>query len=142
MLNATEPKPDNSATDIWNQQSLKTEVAYTLMPDQKPLDKVNAQKMIALNATQDTAGFMNAFNAIETNKGGLLTPDNSPIVAYKADIRGETAVMEMTRKFNGELVQTTFEYVTFTDISGKERGTWQVTLSISESDSRFDSSIK
>jgi hypothetical protein len=112
------------------------------MPDQKPLDKVNAQKMLVLGATQATAGFVDAFNALETNKGGLVTPDNSPTVAYRADIQGDTAVMKMTRKYSGSLVQTTFEYATFTDISGKERGTWQVTLSIGESDRRFDSTIK
>lgn len=142
LLKTVEPKPDNSGTEVWYQQQLRTEVQYTLMPEQKPLDKVNAQKMIVLGLTQDTAGFMNTFNTLETDDGGLLTPDNNPILAYKTDVQGNEATMKINANVDNKTTQTTYEYTTFTDISGNERGTWQVTLSVSNSDPRFDSSIK
>jgi hypothetical protein len=142
LLKTVEPKPDNSGTEVWYQQQLRTEVQYTLMPDQKPLDKINAQKMIVLGTTQDTAGFMIAFNAIETDKGGLLTPDNNPILAYKSEVQGNEATMKINANVDNKLTQTTYDYTTFTDISGKERGAWQATLSVSNADPRFDGSIK
>lgn len=142
LLKTVEPKPDNSGTEVWYQQQLRTEVQYTLMPDQKPLDKVNAQKMIVLGTTQDTAGFMIAFNAIETDKGGLLTPDNNPILAYKSEVQGNEATMKINANVDDKITQTTYDYTTFTDISGKERGAWQATLSVSNADPRFDGSIK
>lgn len=142
LLNAVEPKPDNSATEVRYQQQLKAEVRLTLMPEQKPLDKTNAQKMLALGITQDTAGFMMAFNALETDKGGLLTPDNKPILASRTEVQGTEATMKINANVNNMVTQTTHEYTTFTDISGKERGTWRVVLSVSSGDSKFDSSIK
>jgi hypothetical protein len=142
LLKTVEPKPDNSGTEVWYQQQLRTEVQYTLMPDQKPLDKINAQKMIVLGTTQDTAGFMIAFNAIETDKGGLLTPDNNPILAYKSEVQGNEATMKINANVDDKITQTTYDYTTFTDISGKERGAWQATLSVSNADPRFDGSIK
>lgn len=142
LLKTVDPKPDNSGTEVWYQQQLRTEVQYTLMPDQKPLDKVNAQKLIVLGTTQDTAGFMSAFNTLETDKGGLLTPDNNPILAYKTDVQGTEATMKINANVENTLTQTTYKYTTFTDISGKERGTWQATLSVNSSDPRFVSSIK
>lgn len=142
LLKTVEPKPDNSGTEVWYQQQLKAEVQYTLKPDQKPLDKVNAQKMLPLSATQDTAGFMNAFNILETNKGGLIKPDNNPILAYKTDVQGSEATMKLNTNTENELSQSTLKYTTFTDISGQERGTWQVTLSVNSADPRFVPSLK
>ena len=142
LLKTVEPKPDNSGTEVWYQQQLKAEVQYTLKPDQKPLDKINAQKMLPLSATQDTAGFMNAFNILETNKGGLIKPDNNPILAYKTDVQGSEATMKLNTNTENELSQSTLKYTTFTDISGQERGTWQVTLSVNSADPRFVPSLK
>lgn len=142
LLKTVEPKPDNSGIEVWYQQQLKTEVQYTLMPDHKPFDKVNAQKMMVLNITQDTAGFMKTFNTIENDEGGLLKPDHNSILAYKTDVQGSEATMKINANIDNELSQTTVKYTTFTDISGKERGTWQTILSVNSSDRRFVSSIK
>jgi hypothetical protein len=142
LLRTVDPKPDNSGTEVWYQHQLITEVQYTLMPDQKPLDKVNAQKLMVLDITQDTAEFMHTFNTIATDKGGLLTPDNTPILAYRTDVQGNETTMKINAIVDNKLIQTTYKYTTFTDISGKERGTWQITLSVGSGNPRFDSSIK
>lgn len=139
---AVAPAVSNTAEQVIIQDQANGEIAFTLVPKGKPLDKVNAQKMTVLNAAEGSSVFRAVNAALEKGNGGLRTPVSPKVSAeHKGTVGGAPAIIYNT-VLNGVTSQTTKKLIRFADIDGRSVLTWQTFRRVKSGDPGFNTSLK
>lgn len=139
---AVAPAASNTAEQVIIENQVNLEIAFTLVPWDKTLDKANAQKMTVLNAAEGSQVFRAVNTAIAAGTGGLKAQAIPKVSAQrKGTLNGSPAIIYNT-VLNGTMSQTTKKLVRFADIDGKPRLTWQTIRTVKSGDPGFNSSVK
>jgi len=139
----TTPSQESSPQEVTDHVSIVLDVAGSLYSADNTYDVDTARKMMSLSLNTSTSAFADYDEYLQNRPTGLSMATSTNITASKTfEAQDGTQMKVNSINQEGEDAQTTFEHIQFTDIQGQEKSTWRRVLSITSSDSRYDTSVK
>lgn len=136
------PSKDNTGQEISDINSFTLDASTALILADGVFDEDSARKMLSLSTSTLTGNFKNIDSFLDNTPEGF-SYSRATVTGYKTYVEGNTtyAKVNQENETGGNKGQVTYRLVEFQDIKGATRLTWQQTLAVGPSDSRFDSSI-
>lgn len=138
----TEPSETNTAQQVVDSASMVIDVAGNLYNDKNEYDLDTARKMLALGVDETSAAYEGYDSYLQTREIGLTMTTSTDISASKTFETEQGPLMKINYAKDEKFGQTSYQFVTFKDITGADRGAWKWLLSVPQTDGRFDATVQ